>query len=90
MLHPIDILDAGTGALLDSLIDPNLQLINPVNMPHPVLDVIITGSSGHVYCWRPEVRTFCTSYQLLGMHLHRLSAVHVACTASGANRTGLQ
>jgi hypothetical protein len=57
VLHPIDVLDAGTGALLDSLIDPNLQLINPVNMPHPVLDVVITGSSGHVYCWRPEVRT---------------------------------
>ena len=56
MLHPIDIIDVGTGALLDSLIDPNLQLINPVNMPHPVLDVVITGSSGNVYAWRPEVR----------------------------------
>ena len=56
MLHPIDILDAGTGALLDTLIDPNLQLINPVNVPHPFLDVIVTGSSGNLYCWRPEVR----------------------------------
>lgn len=56
VLHPIDILDAGTGALVDTLIDPNLQLINPVNVPHPSLDVILTGSSGHLYCWRPEVR----------------------------------
>lgn len=56
MLHPIDILDVGTGALLDSLVDANLQLINPVNVPHPTVDAIITGSSGHLYCWRPEVR----------------------------------
>ena len=55
-MHPIDILDVGTGALVDALVDPNLQLINPVNMPHPLVDVIITGSSGHLYCWRPEVR----------------------------------
>jgi hypothetical protein len=55
VLHPIDILDAGTGSLATTLVDPNLQLINPVNVPHPSLDVILTGSSGHLYCWRPEV-----------------------------------
>jgi hypothetical protein len=38
-----------------SLIDPNLSYINPVNMPHPLLDVVITGSSGSLFCWRPEV-----------------------------------
>eukprot|EP00892_Ulva_mutabilis_P011938 jgi/Ulvmu1/9116/UM005_0211.1 len=54
VLHPIDILDVGTGAQLNVLLDPNLQLINPVNVPHPLLDVIITGSSGNLYCWRPE------------------------------------
>lgn len=48
--------DVGTGAQLNVLLDPNLQLINPVNVPHPLLDVIITGSSGNLYCWRPEVR----------------------------------
>lgn len=48
--------DVGTGAQLSVLLDPNLQLINPVNVPHPLLDVVITGSSGNLYCWRPEVR----------------------------------
>jgi hypothetical protein len=38
-----------------SLIDPNLTYINPMNMPHPLLDVVITGSSGSLFCWRPEV-----------------------------------
>jgi hypothetical protein len=63
VLHPIDILDVGTGALLDSLVDPNLQLINPVNAPHPTIEAIVTGSSGHLYCWRPEVRCRWNSLQ---------------------------
>lgn len=57
-LHPINMLDAATGALRNSLVDPNLELINPVNICHPLLDVVLTGSSGNIYCWRPdEVRT---------------------------------
>ena len=54
-LHPIDFVDVGTGATTKSLIDPNLTYINPVNMPHPLLDVVVTGSSGTLFCWRPEV-----------------------------------
>jgi hypothetical protein len=63
VLHPIDVLDVGTGAVMRSMIDPNLQLINPVNMPHPLL----TGSSGNLYCWRPEVRNGCIV--LCGVHI---------------------
>lgn len=54
-LHPIDFVDVGTGATTKSLIDPNLTYINPVNMPHPLLDVVVTGSSGTLFCWSPEV-----------------------------------
>lgn len=52
-LHPIDMYDAGTGTLLASLIDPNLETICPVNKPHPRLDAIVTGSSRSLYVWRP-------------------------------------
>ncbi|KAK9811590.1 hypothetical protein WJX72_006636 [[Myrmecia] bisecta] len=52
-LHPVDLMDASTGQLLQQLKDPNLTTICPVNKPHPRLDVIISGSSRSLYAWRP-------------------------------------
>jgi hypothetical protein len=34
-LHPVDVIDAATGAMLDQLVDLNLPNICPVNKPHP-------------------------------------------------------
>ena len=53
-VHPIDVIDGSTGALLEQMQDPNLALINPVNVPHPFLDVVVSGASGHLFCWRPD------------------------------------
>jgi len=53
-LHPIDILDASSGALLRELIDTNLTTITPVNKMHPRRDVIISGSSRSLYMWAPS------------------------------------
>ncbi|CAI5493620.1 unnamed protein product [Closterium sp. Naga37s-1] len=44
-LHPIDFLDASSGALLGSAIPPLLTTISPVNLPHPRCDLLATGSS---------------------------------------------
>ena len=52
-LHPVDMLDAATGAYVGELVDPNLTTICPVNKPHPRLDLIITGSSRSLYAWAP-------------------------------------
>ncbi|EFN53251.1 hypothetical protein CHLNCDRAFT_26064, partial [Chlorella variabilis] len=52
-LHPVDLLDASTGALVGELTDPNLTTICPVNLPHPRLDLIVSGSSRSLYAWRP-------------------------------------
>jgi DNA damage-binding protein 2 len=41
----VDIIDAASGRLLQQLVDLNLNTITPVNLPHPRLDVIISGSS---------------------------------------------
>lgn len=49
-LHPVDILDVGSGRLLQQLTDLNLNTISPVNLPHPRLDIIISGSSRCVTC----------------------------------------
>ena len=38
--HPIDLINASTGALVGQLADPNLTTICPVNKPHPRLDLI--------------------------------------------------
>jgi len=53
-LHPVDLIDAGTGANVGELVDPNLTTICPVNKAHPRRDVIITGSSRSLYAWKPE------------------------------------
>ena len=53
-LHPIDQFDCATGKLLSSLVDPNLSTICPLNKYHPTRDVIITGSSRSLYCWKPS------------------------------------
>jgi hypothetical protein len=52
-LHPVDIIDAASGRLLQQLTDLNLNTITPVNLPHPRLDIIISGSSrcGATCCW---------------------------------------
>ncbi|CAI5502681.1 unnamed protein product [Closterium sp. Naga37s-1] len=50
-LHPIDFLDASSGALLGSAVDPHLTTISPVNLPHPRCDLLATGSSRSIYLW---------------------------------------
>ncbi len=52
-LHPVDVMDAGTGRLVAEMKDPNLQTICPVNKPHPRQDIIISGSSSSLYAWSP-------------------------------------
>jgi DNA damage-binding protein 2 len=44
-LHPVDLIDTGTGGSVAELLDPNLTTICPLNKIHPRLDIIITGSS---------------------------------------------
>lgn len=44
-LHPVDIIDGSSGRLLAALVDGHLETITPVNLPHPRLDIIISGSS---------------------------------------------
>ena len=44
-LHPIDIMDASTGRLLQQLADTNLTTISPVIKMHPRRDVLVSGSS---------------------------------------------
>ncbi|KAK9810883.1 hypothetical protein WJX73_005316 [Symbiochloris irregularis] len=56
-LHPIDLMDMGSGQQLAALTDPNLTTITPVNKPHPRLDLIISGSSRSLYAWRPTRET---------------------------------
>ncbi|GJP78480.1 hypothetical protein CLOP_g8774 [Closterium sp. NIES-67] len=50
-LHPIDFLDASSGALLASAVDLHLTTISPVNLPHPRCDLLATGSSRSIYIW---------------------------------------
>lgn len=52
-LHPVDFIDASTGALVGELVDPNLTTICAVNKPHPRLDLMISGSSRSLFLWRP-------------------------------------
>jgi hypothetical protein len=58
-LHPVDIMDAGTGRLLTQLVDANLATICPVNKPHPRLPLIVSGSSRSLYAWRPAAAGLC-------------------------------
>ena len=44
-LHPIDFIDASTGAVAAAVVDRHLTTICPVNLPHPRLDILATGSS---------------------------------------------
>ena len=53
-LHPIDLIDAATGANVGMLADPNLTTICPVNKPHPRRELTITGSSRSLYAWKPS------------------------------------
>ncbi|KAK9845886.1 hypothetical protein WJX81_005132 [Elliptochloris bilobata] len=55
-LHPVDLLDAGSGRILTQLVDANLATICPVNKPHPRLDMIVSGSSRSLYAWRPAAQ----------------------------------
>lgn len=65
-LHPVDIIDAATGALVDALADPNLGTICPVNKPHPRRDVIVTGSSRSLYAWKPVDPDDESDYTIIG------------------------
>lgn len=54
-LHPVDLLDVGTGRLIAELVDPNLTTISPVNKMHYSKDVIVSGSSRSLYAWCPKL-----------------------------------
>lgn len=53
-LHPVDLIDTGTGGAVAELVDPNVTTICPLNKVHPRLDIIITGSSRSLYAWHPR------------------------------------
>jgi DNA damage-binding protein 2 len=44
-LHPIDIIDTGSGSLLAEITDSDVTTITPVNKLHPRADILISGSS---------------------------------------------
>lgn len=52
-LHPIDIFDTSDGSHLAEMIDPVMLTISPVNLFHPRLDLILSGSSRALFMWRP-------------------------------------
>eukprot|EP00891_Asterochloris_glomerata_P004616 jgi/Astpho2/4616/Aster-00190 len=52
-LHPVDLIDVGSGRAAAQLTDPNVATICTVNKCHPRLDIIITGSSRSLYAWKP-------------------------------------
>lgn len=52
-LHPVDILDTSDGSRLAEMIDPVMPTISPVNLFHPRLDLIVSGSSRALFVWRP-------------------------------------
>ena len=54
---PVDILHAHTGVLLAEMTHPDQRLICPINAIHPTLDVIASGASGHIMCWRYYIST---------------------------------
>jgi DNA damage-binding protein 2 len=58
----VDVLDASAGnassnptSIITQLADPVLTTICPLNIVHPVLDVVASGSSRALYVWRPRV-----------------------------------
>jgi len=52
-LHPIDLFDASTGALVGELTDPNIETISPVAEFHPRLEgVLASASSRNLYLWK--------------------------------------
>jgi DNA damage-binding protein 2 len=51
-LHPIDVMDLHTGALLAELAHPSMPLISPVLAVHPAEDCIISAGSRTVCVWR--------------------------------------
>lgn len=55
-LHPVDILDASNGRQLAEMVDPVLTTISPLNLFHPKLDYVVSGSSRALYIWCPKER----------------------------------
>lgn len=53
-LHPVDIFDAADGTHLSEMIDPVMSTISPVNLFHPRMDLIVSGSSRALYVWCPK------------------------------------
>lgn len=72
-LHPIDLMDMGSGQQLAALTDPNLTTITPVNKPHPRLDLIVSGSSRSLYAWRPTRGTVLQTLRDLDLGFRRVS-----------------
>ena len=53
-LHPVDVFDCGTGALVGAAVDPNLTTIAPVNKFHPRRPgFLVSGSSRSLFAWAP-------------------------------------
>jgi len=53
-LHPVDVFDCGTGALVGAAVDPNLTTIAPVNRFHPRRPgFLVSGSSRSLFAWAP-------------------------------------
>ncbi|MEW5309312.1 MAG: hypothetical protein WDW38_001207 [Sanguina aurantia] len=86
-LHPVDILDISSGALLQQCIDTNLTTISPVNKPHPRRDIIITGSARSLYLWAPVEEDEETE-GLAAAATDGASTSHAAAAAAAAAHRG--
>lgn len=55
LLHPVDIFSGKNGSQVAMLVDGSVRTVCVVNRFHPSEDVIVSGSSQHLYMWaQPE------------------------------------
>ncbi|KAF3333661.1 protein DAMAGED DNA-BINDING 2 [Carex littledalei] len=83
-LHPIDIIDTGTGSLLAEITDPDITTITPVNKLHPRADILVSGSSRSVFVWKPKVE----SEEPQSEHLKRKQREFIYGSATGKKSNG--
>lgn len=51
LLHPVDIFSAKSGVQVATLVDGSVRTVCVVNRFHPTEDLIVSGSSQHLYMW---------------------------------------
>lgn len=51
LLHPVDIFNSKSGSQVAMLVDGSVRTVCVVNRFHPTEDIIVSGSSQHLYMW---------------------------------------